>query len=36
MELYDLDKDLGEENNIARKYPAKVKDLVALMDAAVN
>lgn len=36
FELYDLEKDLGEEMDIAKKHPAKVKELVALMDAAVN
>lgn len=27
LELYDLSKDLGEENDLAAQYPAKVKEL---------
>ena len=27
LELYDLEADLGERNNVAEKYPAKVKEL---------
>ena len=34
LELYDLEKDVHEDNNLARKYPAKVKELEKLMDGA--
>ena len=27
LELYDLEKDIGEKNNVAEKYPAIVKKL---------
>jgi arylsulfatase A-like enzyme len=30
-QLYDLKKDLGEKNNLAKKYPAKVKELAGLL-----
>ncbi|RPD39539.1 arylsulfatase [Chitinophaga barathri] len=30
VELYDLDKDTGETNNIAKQNPARVKELYAL------
>jgi arylsulfatase A-like enzyme len=30
-ELYDLDADLGEQNNLAEKFPKKVAELRALM-----
>ena len=33
-ELYDLDRDLGEQNNVAQEYPAVVKEMEALFDAA--
>jgi hypothetical protein len=33
-ELYDLNKDIGERNNIADHYPGMVKKLEAAMDAA--
>jgi hypothetical protein len=29
-----LKKDVHEDNNLARKYPAKVKELEKLMDGA--
>lgn len=32
-ELYDLDLDIGEQNNIAAEHPDRVKDLKALLDA---
>jgi len=32
-ELYDLDSDIGETNNLAEKYPEKVAELKALMRA---
>ena len=31
-ELYDLETDLGERNNLAAEYPEKVAELKALMD----
>lgn len=33
-ELYDLNTDLGEENNVARQHPEVVKDLLDLMAGA--
>jgi arylsulfatase A-like enzyme len=30
-ELYDLETDLGEQTNLAKKFPAKVAELQALM-----
>ncbi len=30
-ELYDLEADLGERNNLAEKFPDKVSELKALM-----
>lgn len=33
-ELYDLSKDIGEENNVAAKNPEIVKELFELMNAA--
>ena len=32
-ELYNLDEDIGEENNIADKHPGMVAELVKLLDA---
>jgi len=32
-ELYDLDADIGERNNLAGKHPEMVKELGALLDA---
>ena len=29
--MYDLSKDIGEQHNLADKYPDKVKELQALM-----
>ncbi len=34
LELYDLSKDIHEDNNLARQYPSKVKELAELMDNA--
>jgi len=34
LELYDLNNDIGEKNNIALTKPAKVKELKALMQSA--
>lgn len=31
LELYNLETDLGEQNNLATKYPAKVKELATLL-----
>ena len=31
LELYDLDADLGEHNDLAARYPEKVKELAQLM-----
>jgi len=30
-ELYNLKEDIGEQNNLAEKFPAKVKELHKLM-----
>lgn len=35
-QLYDLESDLGEKNNLAKKYPDKVKELKKLLDAYIN
>lgn len=32
-QLYDLKTDIGEKNNVAAQYPAKVKELAALLEA---
>jgi arylsulfatase A len=34
-ELYDLEKDLGEKNNLVRQHPDKVKAMKADLDAHV-
>lgn len=34
LELYDLSKDLHEDNNLAAQYPQKVKELETLMNGA--
>lgn len=34
IELYDLSKDIHEDNNLAQEYPEKVRELVVLMDGA--
>lgn len=34
LELYDLENDLGESNNIANKHPDIAQELLQLMDAA--
>jgi len=31
-QLYNLDKDIGEKNNLAEKYPEKIKEMVALLE----
>lgn len=36
IELYDLSKDIGEENDVAKQHPKLVKSLVKLMDEAIN
>ena len=33
VQLYDLDADLGERNNLAAEQPEKVKELRTLLDA---
>ena len=35
-ELYDLQKDLGEKNNIAAKHPKLVEELEALMASSIS
>ncbi|MDO6801388.1 arylsulfatase [Wenyingzhuangia sp. 1_MG-2023] len=35
IELYDLDNDLSEETNLAKKYPKKVKDLTAKINKII-
>ena len=35
-ELYDLSNDLGERNNLAAKYPEKVRELKGLIEANSN
>jgi hypothetical protein len=35
-ELYDLDQDISETNNLADKYPDVVKELTELAKAAPN
>lgn len=32
-ELYDLEKDIGERNNLAEQMPDKLRELVAMLDA---
>lgn len=34
IELYDLGKDIHEDNNLAAEFPEKVRELAALMDGA--
>tara|TARA_Y100001934_G_scaffold254246_1_gene319950 strand:- start:5446 stop:6774 length:1329 start_codon:yes stop_codon:yes gene_type:complete len=36
FELYNLQNDIGESNNLATQHPALVKQLATLMDAAVR
>jgi hypothetical protein len=31
--LYNLDEDIGEKSDLAEKYPAKLKELQAELDA---
>ncbi|MNR17210.1 hypothetical protein D3C85_1338560 [compost metagenome] len=31
-QLYNLKEDLGEKNNLADKYPGRVKELAELLD----
>ena len=33
VELYDLEKDLGEQNDLSKQYPKKVKALTEALDA---
>ena len=35
-ELYDIEADRGEMNNIAEQYPAKVEELTRLYDEWAN
>lgn len=35
-QLYDLSKDIGEKNNLAEKYPKRVKELAALLEVERN
>jgi arylsulfatase A-like enzyme len=35
-ELYDLEKDLGEQNDLSKQYPQKVKVLTEILDAHVE
>lgn len=34
LELYDLNSDIHEDNNLATQYPEKVKELTVLLDGA--
>lgn len=34
LELYNLEEDIGEENNIAKSHPEIVKEMEAIIDAA--
>lgn len=34
LELYDLNSDIHEDNNLAAQYPEKVKELTVLLDGA--
>jgi len=31
--LYDLSKDIKEQTNLAEKYPAKTRELAALLES---
>ena len=35
-ELYDLEKDVGEQNDLSKKYPEKVVKLTEILDAHVQ
>ena len=35
-ELYDLEKDLGERNDLSKQHPEKVKELISALDAHVE
>lgn len=35
-ELYNLKEDIGETNNVAKDYPAKVQAMIAAMDAHIE
>ena len=35
-ELYDLEKDVGEQNDLSKKYPEKVVKLTEILDAHVH
>jgi arylsulfatase A-like enzyme len=34
LELYDLGKDIGEENNVAQSHPDLVKEMQTILDTA--
>jgi arylsulfatase A-like enzyme len=36
LELYDLDTDIGEQNNLAAKFPEKTEELKTLMQEIIN
>ncbi|MEN8122494.1 MAG: arylsulfatase [Bacteroidota bacterium] len=36
VQLYDLDKDIAEENNVAQQHPEVVKELTALMQKYID
>jgi arylsulfatase A-like enzyme len=36
MELYDLDADIGEQKNLAEKYPERVRELEKLTNAIIQ
>lgn len=36
VQLYDLSKDIGEENNLAESNPEKVEELTALMESYIE
>ncbi len=35
-ELYDLEKDIAQKNNLASQYPEKVKAMTAALEAVRN
>ena len=36
VELYDLDADIGEQDNLAERFPEKVRELEKLTDAIIQ
>ena len=36
VQLYDMESDPGEKNNLYNKYPEKVKEMVSLLEKLVN